>query len=256
MSSNHSPERAPEQSPERPPEVPIITLDGPSGSGKGTIAQALARRLGWHYLESGALYRVLGLLAARNGLAPDDVDGLVKIAANLELSFADGAVFLGDEALGDQIRTEQAGARASKIAPSPAVRAALLSWQRKCARPPGLVADGRDMGSVVFPAAACKIFLTASVEARAKRRFRQLREKGFDVSIARLLREIAERDERDSSRTASPLKRASDAFALDTTGLSIEQALAAVFARVLETCGPAVSTLAPKADGDGERGHA
>ncbi len=223
--------------PESVPEpVPVITLDGPGGSGKGTVAQALAARLGWHYLESGALYRVLGLLAQRQGVAPDDVDGLAALAAGLELSFRRGAVFLGDEEVGDQIRTEQAGERASRIAPLPEVRAALLDWQRRCARPPGLVADGRDMGTVVFPAAQCKIFLTASAEARAKRRFKQLREKGFDVSIQRLLRDIGERDRRDTSRSVSPLKRAGDAFELDTTGLSVEEVNAAVFERVKKTC--------------------
>ena len=216
--------------------APIVAVDGPSGSGKGTVAQALARRLGWHYLESGALYRVLGLLAHRGGVGLDDVEGLAALARGLELSFRDGAVFLGDEEVGEQIRTEQAGARASRVAPVPEVRAALLVWQRGRARPPGLVADGRDMGTVVFPAADCKIFLTASVEARAKRRFTQLREKGFDVSIARLLRDISERDRRDLSRSVSPLRRAGDAFELDTTELSADEVMAVVFERVVTMC--------------------
>ena len=215
-----------------PAEVPVITLDGPSGSGKGTVAQALASQLGWHYLESGALYRVLGLLAHRDGVAPNDVARLAALAGGLMLSFRDGAVFLGDEEIGDQIRTEQAGERASKVAPLPEVRAALLDWQRQCARPPGLVADGRDMGTVVFPGAQCKIFLTASAEARAKRRFKQLREKGFDVNIQQLVREIAERDSRDLNRSVSPLRRADDAFELDTTELAIEEVMAAIFERV------------------------
>ena len=216
--------------------TPIVAIDGPSGSGKGTVAQALARRLGWHYLESGALYRVLGLLAHRGGVGLDDVEGLAALARGLELSFKDGAVFLGDEEVGEQIRTEQAGARASRVAPVPEVRAALLVWQRGRARPPGLVADGRDMGTVVFPAADCKIFLTASAEARAKRRFTQLREKGFDVSIARLLRDISERDRRDLSRSVSPLRRAGDAFELDTTELSADEVMAVVFERVVTLC--------------------
>lgn len=220
-----------------PPEtlssgVSVITLDGPSGAGKGTIAQALAARLGWHYLESGALYRVLGLLAHRDGIALDDVARLVALAGGLALSFKDGAVFLDDEEIGDQIRTEQAGERAAKVASVPEVRATLMDWQRKCARPPGLVADGRDMGTVVFPDAQCKIFLTARAEARAKRRFNQLRDKGFDVNIRQLVREIAERDQRDLNRSVSPLRCASDAFELDTTGLSIDEVMAAVFERV------------------------
>ena len=210
----------------------MITLDGPSGSGKGTVARALSARLGWHYLESGALYRVLGLLAQRDRVSLDEVDRLVALAGRLELSFRNDAVFLGDEEIGDQIRTEEAGDRASRIAPLPEVRAALLKWQRRCARPPGLIADGRDMGTVVFPEADCKIFLTSSAEARAKRRFKQLREKGFDVNITQLLRDIGERDRRDASRSVSPLKRASDAFELDATDLSIDEVMAVVLDQV------------------------
>ena len=228
----------PSKPPDMPPEVQIITLDGPSGSGKGTVAQALARQLGWHYLESGALYRVLGLLAHRDGIDLDDGARLAVLAGGLGLSFKDGAVFLGDEEIGDQIRTEEAGERASRVAPLPEVRAALLDWQRRCARPPGLVADGRDMGTVVFPGAQCKIFLTASAEARAKRRFKQLRDKGFDVNIRRLVREIGERDRRDLTRAVSPLKRAGDAFELDTTELAIDEVMSAVFERVKKTCEP------------------
>ena len=222
--------------PETLPGVPVIAIDGPSGSGKGTVAQALARRLGWHYLESGALYRVLGLLAKRGGVALDDAAELAALARGLGLSFKDGAVFLDGEEVGDQIRTEQAGERASKVAPLPEVRAALLDWQRRCARPPGLVADGRDMGTVVFPGARCKIFLTASAEARAKRRFKQLREKGFDVNIDGLVRDIGARDRRDLNRAASPLRRAGDAFELDTTELLIDEVMAAIFERVQKTC--------------------
>ncbi len=227
-----------------PPEILIVAVDGPSGSGKGTVAQALAARLGWHYLESGALYRVLGLLAHRDGIALDDAEKLAALAVGLALSFRDGAVYLGGEQggeqggeeIGDQIRTEQAGERASKVASLPEVRAALLDWQRRCARPPGLVADGRDMGTVVFPAARCKIFLTAGAEARAKRRFKQLRDKGFDVTMRRLAREIAERDRRDRNRSVSPLRCADDAFELDTTELSIEEVMAVVVERVEKTC--------------------
>lgn len=224
------------------PAVPVIAVDGPVGAGKGTLAQALARRLGWHYLESGALYRVLGLLAERRGIELDDAPALAALASGLELSFtptagATAVVRLGGddgEELGDAIRSENAGRRASQIAPLPAVRAALLAWQRARARPPGLVADGRDMGSAVFPLAGCKIFLTASNEARAKRRWLQLKEKGFDVNLAQLLRDIKARDERDSNRAASPLRCAGDATALDTTELAADETLAAVLARVAE----------------------
>ena len=212
---------------------PVLTIDGPSGSGKGTVALRVANSLGWHYLDSGALYRVVGLLADRQGVSLDDEAGLAGIAAGLDLRFDGGRSVLCDEDVDDSIRGEQAGDRASRVARWPAVRQSLLEWQRRCARPPGLVADGRDMGTVVFPGSACKVFLTASAEARAKRRFNQLRQKGFDVNIRQLFEEIAERDRRDAGRTVSPLRPADDALLLDTTELTIEQAVAEVmeFAR-------------------------
>ena len=229
----------PDISPNIARDIPIVAIDGPSGSGKGTIAQALAMRLKWHYLESGALYRVLGLLAHRNGVALNDVRGLVELARGLDLTFQNGAVFFGDEEIGDAIRTEQAGERASKVAPLPPVRAALLKWQRARARNPGLVADGRDMGSVVFPHAQCKIFLTADAETRAKRRFKQLSEKGFNVNIRQLVEEINERDRRDSNRKISPLRCPADAFELDGSLLSVDEVMAAVAAHV-DKCMPGV----------------
>ncbi len=206
----------------------ILTIDGPSGSGKGTVAQLVARKLGWHYLDSGALYRVLGVLALRKKMDLEDESSLADVARNLELSFQSGDVFLGSERISEEIRTEQTGNLASKIATMHPVREALLQWQRDCAKAPGLVADGRDMGTVVFPRAKYKIFLTASVSARAQRRFKQLRDKGFGVNIRRLLHEIAERDERDMNRVISPLRAADDAICLDSTNIGIDEVVSSV----------------------------
>ncbi len=223
------------------PNIPVLAIDGPGGSGKGTIAQAVATQLGWHYLDSGALYRTLGLLAQRGGVALDDQVALVALARDMAIDFRAGAVFLRDENVDQEIRTESAGTRASRLAPQPAVRAALLIRQRRCAQPPGLVADGRDMGSVVFPQAACKIFLTASAQARAARRVKQLSARGMHGTIApvlaEVLAEIEQRDRRDSTRAASPLRRADDAYALDTTHMSIAEATAAALAQVAKIHG-------------------
>jgi len=220
--------------------VPVLTIDGPGGSGKGTVSQRVARVLGWHYLDSGALYRVVGLLAHDQGVALDDESAVSAIADTMQIEFVDGEATLGGGALESLIRTEEAGERASRVASLPGVRDALMSWQRRCARLPGLVADGRDMGTVVFPDAACKIYLTASAEARAKRRFNQLRLKGFDVNIRRLFEEITERDQRDAGRAVSPLRPARDAFLLDSTDLTIDQ----VVEEVLEQVKGRVSTPA------------
>jgi len=207
-----------------PAAAPVLAIDGPSGSGKGTIAAELARRLGWHRLDSGALYRSVGVAALRRGIALDDAGGLAAMTAGLELRFgeADGieTVTLDGEDITRAIRSEEAGRAASEVAAEPAVRRALLERQRGFAVAPGLVAEGRDMGTVVFPAAALKVFLTASPEARALRRHKQLKEKGIDVSLPDLSQGIAERDRRDSSRSVAPLKAADDARVLDSTDLS------------------------------------
>jgi CMP/dCMP kinase len=217
------------------PACPIVTIDGPSGSGKGTISRAVAHRLGWHLLDSGALYRLVALAGARAGLAPDDAAAHARLAAAMDVRFGTAAsgseqVLLEGEDVGREIRSETAGQGASRVAAWPQVRAALLTRQRAFARPPGLVADGRDMGTVVFPGAPLKIFLTATPEERALRRHKQLKDKGSDVSLAGLSREIAERDLRDETRQIAPLKAAPDACVIDSTGLGV----GAVVQRVLE----------------------
>ncbi|MEJ2061391.1 MAG: (d)CMP kinase [Gammaproteobacteria bacterium] len=211
--------------------VPVITIDGPSGSGKGTLSRLLARRCGWHWLDSGALYRLTALAATRTGIALDDVPALAEAARGLQVEFpvdADGEsrVLLAGEDVGSAIRTEQVGNAASQVAAIPAVREALLARQRTFAAPPGLVADGRDMGTVVFPDAPLKIFLTASLEERAKRRYNQLKEQGLSVNLHALFRELAERDARDQQRDTAPLKPAEDAVEVDTTGIGIDEVLA------------------------------
>ena len=215
--------------------VPVIAIDGPSGSGKGTVARRVAATLGWHLLDSGAVYRVTAVAAARHGIALDDERALADLAAALPISFTEDAA--GDETLrldGDditrEVRSEATGERASQIASLPTVRRALLSLQRGFRRAPGLVADGRDMGTVVFPDTPYKVFLTASAEARAERRYKQLKEKGFDVSLASLFGDITKRDARDAARAVAPLRPAADAIVLDSTALDV----ASVVQRVLE----------------------
>ncbi|MBA1148302.1 (d)CMP kinase [Ectothiorhodospiraceae bacterium WFHF3C12] len=211
--------------------VPTVTIDGPSGSGKGTVARLIARRLDWHLLDSGAIYRLLGLAALRQGADLADEAVLVDLARDLNVAFParvqdDQQVLLDGEAVGQLIRTEDVGNAASKVAALPAVREALLQRQRDFRKPPGLVADGRDMGTVVFPDAGLKIFLTASVEERAHRRYNQLKDQGLGGTLSDLLREIAERDERDANRAVAPLVPAPDSVTVDTTGLSVEAVMA------------------------------
>ena len=208
-------------------QVPVLAIDGPSGSGKGTIGLILARRLGWHFLDSGALYRALGVAANRAEVDLGDKAALARLAMDMDIRFVPRTgrdlvdVLLNGQEVGDILRTEESGRRASILAAIPGVRQALLQKQRSFRQLPGLVADGRDMGSTVFPDAILKIFLTATPEVRAARRYKQLKEKGFDVNLRRLLDEIRERDARDTGREASPLKPASDACLLDTSQLDI-----------------------------------
>ena len=212
-------------------DVPVIAIDGPSASGKGTVAQAVARTLGFHYLDSGALYRLVALDAMRRGLDLGEDAGLTVLAERLDARFvADGEVFLGGERATEAIRTEACSAAASRVAAVPGVRAALVERQRAFRQPPGLVADGRDMGSLLFPDARLKVFLTASLEARAERRYKQLKDKGIAANIQTLLRDLEQRDARDAARVVAPLKPAPDARILDTTGLTPEEAADAVLA--------------------------
>jgi cytidylate kinase len=207
-------------------EVPVIAIDGPSGSGKGTVSRMVARALGYSLLDSGALYRLVALAGRKAGIALDDAQGLGQLAGRFNIRFGSEsggeAVWLDDEDVTRAIRTEQAGNDASKVAALLPVRAALLERQRGFALPPGLVADGRDMGSMVFPGARVKIFLTASAAERALRRYKQLKEKGVAANLAALSLEIAERDQRDSSRANSPLVVSADATLLDTTGMPVD----------------------------------
>jgi cytidylate kinase len=205
--------------------APVIAIDGPSASGKGTVAAKVADTLGFHYLDSGALYRLVALAALRAGVDLDDEAALAREAEELDAEFAAGFVRLAGDDVGAAVRTEEVSVLASQVAAKPAVRQALLRRQRAYRRAPGLVADGRDMGSIVFPDAPLKVFLTADVATRAERRHKQLMEKGMYAKIADVVEDLRRRDERDSSRPVAPLKHYPDALFLDTTGLTAEQAV-------------------------------
>jgi CMP/dCMP kinase len=218
-------------------DVSVITVDGPSGSGKGTVSRLVARRLGWHLLDSGALYRLVALAGLKAGLAGDDEIAHAAIAQHLDVEFTTDRtgrerVLLDGEDVTRELRTESTGNAASRVAAMPSVRSVLLGRQRAFARAPGLVADGRDMGTVVFPSAEVKIYLTASAEERALRRHKQLKEKGLDVSLADLSQEILERDRRDSTRAVAPLRPADGAVVIDSTGTSVESVVDRIIAVV------------------------
>ncbi len=211
-------------------QAPVITIDGPGGSGKGTLSRLLARKLGWRYLDSGALYRLLGLAVKRRGVALDDLPAILDAANGMAIEFVDDdsgepVALLDGEDVSAELRTEQSGAMASQLAAIPEVREALLARQRGFRRPPGLVADGRDMGTTVFPDADLKLFLTASLEERVNRRYKQLKEKGFEISIDDLFQEISDRDQRDANRAVSPLRPADDAVVVDCSSMSIDEML-------------------------------
>ncbi|WP_040852848.1 (d)CMP kinase [Nitrosospira lacus] len=217
-------------------DIPVIAIDGPSASGKGTVAQRVAEKLGFHYLDSGALYRLVAFSAMRSNIDLAEERALSDIATRLDVVFEDAEIWLGGENVADAIRAEACSNAASRIAAYPRVRVALLERQRAFRQLPGLVADGRDMGSVVFPGAALKIFLTASAETRAQRRYKQLMEKGIDANISTLLQDLRERDARDSGRSVAPLQQGEGTSLLDTTSLDIGQAVDCILRQYAETC--------------------
>lgn len=226
--------------------VPVITIDGPGGTGKGTVCAGLAAALGWHLLDSGALYRTLGLAVMRSGVDLDRGDAVAALARTLDIRFTRGTggvdpirTWLGSDDVSEAIRSEECGSAASRVAAHSAVRTGLLEQQRAFRRPPGLVADGRDMGTVVFPDAGLKIYLTASVEVRAQRRYKQLKQKGIDVSLPRLSADMAERDRRDEGRVASPMRPADDALVMDSSERDATEVLQEVM-ELARKCYPGV----------------
>lgn len=220
--------------------IPVITIDGPTASGKGTIAGRVAAALGFHLLDSGALYRLTALASSEAGVAADDIEALVKIAESLDIVFTEGAILLGGRDVSSDIRAEAVGVRASTIAVHGRIREALVARQQAFRAAPGLVADGRDMGTVIFPDAQLKVFLTASVEARAGRRHKQLNEKGFSAKIEDLLKDLRERDARDTERAVAPLKPAADARVLDSSDMPIDDVVETILGWYREpaSCSP------------------
>jgi len=210
--------------------IPVIAIDGPSASGKGTVAARVAEALGFHYLDSGALYRLAALKALRSAADLQDPAAVESAAASMQVAFRDGRTWLDGEDVGEALRAEEVGVAASRVAAVPAVRDRLLALQRGFRRPPGLVADGRDMGSVVFPEAGLKVFLTAAVDTRAQRRHKQLMEKGMYAKMSDVVEELRRRDERDSTRPVAPLKHYPDAVFLDTSGISVDEAVNRILA--------------------------
>ncbi len=217
--------------------IPVITIDGPTASGKGTVAGRVARTLGWHMLDSGALYRLTALQCQLDGIAANDEAAVARAAQDLDVCFEQDDILLRGQSVAQAIRAEAIGSLASRIAVFPALRAALLARQRQFRQPPGLVADGRDMGTIVFPEAALKVFLVASAQARAERRYKQLMEKGFSAKLSDLLQDLEARDARDRERSVAPLAPAADAMILDSSSLSIEDTVNQVLAWWVEKAG-------------------
>ncbi|WKZ11187.1 MAG: (d)CMP kinase [Gammaproteobacteria bacterium] len=235
-------------------DVPVIAIDGPGGSGKGTVARAVAGRLGWHLLDSGALYRLVGIAALARNIALDDAPALAALAGSLDIRFEasgspEGRVVLAGGDVTEEIRRETAGAAASRVAAIPAVRAALVIRQRGFRQPPGLVADGRDMGEAIFPDAALKVFLTAEVGERARRRYNQLKQKGIDVSLPALSRDMAERDRRDAQRSVAPLRVCPGARVLDSTGVSVDDVVSQVLRWAAEALPEVAHRIGPSDTG-------